>query len=161
MAIDVRTSRGGRKDRVAGGGAGGPGAGNRPGTGGRTRNRDSVSKDTPVAPAAGESWRGDTERRAVSFGKTPRGPRAAPGAAGVPSGPTANGGPHYRRPHPGRRMPVAGGFKKGEPGRMVNGKGEGGAPLTELKNGAPLYYVPASYRSDPLAYLKECIRHQM
>lgn len=44
---------------------------------------------------------------------------------------------------------------------MVNGKMEGGAPLTELKNGAPLYYVPASYRADPLAYLKECIRHQM
>lgn len=44
---------------------------------------------------------------------------------------------------------------------MVNGKMEGGAPLTELKNGAPLYYVPSSYRADPLAYLKECIRHQM
>lgn len=43
---------------------------------------------------------------------------------------------------------------------MVNGKMEGG-PGPELKNGAPLYYVPSPYRADPVAYLKECIRHQM
>lgn len=173
MAIDVRTSRGGRKDRTSSGG--GPGAAARPAGagGGRTRNRDSISKEPGTASVpASESWRGDTERRATSFGKNPRGPRpataAAPGVGpvgGAAAPVTANGVPGYRRPHPGGRRvpggPGGAGFKKGEPGRMVNGKMEGGAPLTELKNGAPLYYVPSSYRADPLAYLKECIRHQM
>lgn len=166
LAIDVRSSRGGRKDRVSGGGAPGGAASTRPGAGGRTRNRDSISKDTTgAAPAAGvESWRGDTERRATSFGKNPRGPRSAmaaggPGAANA-AAPMVNGG--YRRPNAGRRAPgPAGDFKKGEAGRMVNGKGEAGATFQDLKNGAPLYYVPANYRAVPSPYLKECIRHQM
>ena len=171
LAIDVRTSRGGRKERGSGAGPGAAGPGGAPSrSGGRTRNRDSISSKDAGPPANGESWRGDTERRATSFGKTPRGPRSgAPTVGGAPgAGAAVNGGPGYRRPHPagGRRggpggapgAPVA--FKKGgEPGRMVNGKPEG--PLTELKNGAPLYYVPASYRADPMTYLKECIRHQM
>lgn len=177
LAIDVRTSRG-RKDRVSGGGGASTGGGTSSRSsagGGRTRNRDSIGKEPGTgsgAPAPGESWRGDTERRATSFGKNPRGPRpssAVPGTAGAgPAAPMVNGGPGYRRPHPSRRGPGGGpagvgGFKKGEPGRISNGKVETGtgAPLTELKNGAPLYYVPASYRADPAVYLKECIRHQM
>lgn len=159
LPIDVRTSRGGgRKERTSGG------ASNRAGGSGRTRNRDSISKDAPAAPASTEgSWRGDSERRAVAFGKAPRGTRPPTTAAGANAAApvTANGGPAFRRAHPSRRggagAPGPGGFKKGE-GRMVNGKLEGVAPLPDQKNGVPLYY---GYRQDPTAYLKDCIRHQM
>lgn len=178
MAIDVRTSRGGRKERPSSGAAGANSSIRPGGGGGRTRNRDSTSRDATGAQSGGgggasggESWRGDTERRATSFGKNLRGPRPPSAAAATTGGATAlpNGGPAYRRPHPSRRVasvPVGTtGYKKGEQGgRLPNGKVETGTgvPLTELKNGAPLYYVPANYRADdPLVYLKECIRHQM
>lgn len=157
IAFDVRTSRGGRKERGSGGAEAAPGtATTRTAGGGRTRNRDSVSKDVP---GSGESWRGDTERRATSFGKNPRGARpasAVPATTTAGGAPLTNGGPGYRRPHSSRRGPVSGAGAK----KVVNGK-QPETTLTDLKNGAPLYYVPASYRTDPLEYLKECIRHQM
>lgn len=154
LHIDVRTSRGGRRERPVsqrGGGGGGGGSSSRP-----ARPRD------PTREYPEENWR--TERRPFK-GTSSTSSRGRPSSAGGVS--TTSASAAYPRRLPRRTMAAGAqgaatfvpGAKKFDPTKLVNGQP---TAQIDLKNGPPIFYAHHNYNGpDPQLFIKECIKNQM